>query len=175
MQGVKSRPRVVIENVQPEIDAGRFPIKRTVGDNVVVEADVFADGHDEISAVLLYRKGEGGGPWSSVPMTALGNDRWQARFTVQGVGRYTYTVRGWIDHFKTWRRDLRKRLQAPSKNIAQDLYVVNALKTGRVMVKDEDVCLHCGLCAERCPTGAWDMQKFLLEMATAGPACRSKA
>ena len=49
-----------------------------------------------------------------------------------------------------------------------------ALKTGRVMVKDEDVCLHCGLCAERCPTGAWDMQKFLLEMAQAGPACRSR-
>jgi formate dehydrogenase (NADP+) beta subunit len=71
--------------------------------------------------------------------------------------------------------DLRKRLQAPSRNVSQDLYVVNELKTGRVMVKDEDVCLHCGLCAERCPTGAWDMQKFLLEMATAGHACRSKA
>ncbi|HKB41938.1 MAG TPA: maltotransferase domain-containing protein, partial [Gemmataceae bacterium] len=122
MQGVKSRPRVVIENVQPEIDAGRFPIKRTVGDNVLVEADVFADGHDEISAVLLYRKGDGGGPWSSVPMTALGNDRWQARFTVQGIGRYTYTVRGWIDHFKTWRRDLRKRLQA-GQDVAIELLV----------------------------------------------------
>jgi formate dehydrogenase (NADP+) beta subunit len=71
--------------------------------------------------------------------------------------------------------DLRTRLQAPAKNLTQDLYVANGLKTGRVMVKDEDVCLHCGLCAERCPTGAWDMQKFYLEMATAGPACRSQA
>ena len=63
--------------------------------------------------------------------------------------------------------DLRTRLLAPALNLAQDLYVSGQLKTGRVMVKDEDVCLHCGLCAERCPTGAWDMQKFLLDMAQA--------
>jgi len=68
--------------------------------------------------------------------------------------------------------DLRSRLRAPALNLTQDLYVSGALKTGRVMVKDEDVCLHCGLCAERCPTGAWDMQKFLLQMTHAGPACR---
>jgi NADPH-dependent glutamate synthase beta subunit-like oxidoreductase len=71
--------------------------------------------------------------------------------------------------------DLRTRLTAPAKNASQDLYVANDLKTGRVMVKDEDVCLHCGLCAERCPTGAWDMQKFLLELTYAGEACRSSA
>jgi NADPH-dependent glutamate synthase beta subunit-like oxidoreductase/formate hydrogenlyase subunit 6/NADH:ubiquinone oxidoreductase subunit I len=64
--------------------------------------------------------------------------------------------------------DLRQRLEAPSLNLSQDLYVQDGLKTGRVMVKDEDVCLHCGLCAERCPTGAWDMQKYLIEMAHAG-------
>lgn len=63
---------------------------------------------------------------------------------------------------------LRPRLKAPALNLAQDLYVSGGLKTGRVMVKDEDVCLHCGLCAERCPTGAWDMQKFLLKMTLAG-------
>jgi len=68
--------------------------------------------------------------------------------------------------------DLRTRLKAPARNLAQDLYVSGQLKTGRVMVKDEDVCLHCGLCAERCPTGAWDMQKFLLNTTQAGPACR---
>jgi len=68
--------------------------------------------------------------------------------------------------------DLRKRLNAPAANASQDLYVQDGLRTGRVMVKDEDVCLHCGLCAERCPTGAWDMQKFLLEMTHAGPDCR---
>ena len=64
-------------------------------------------------------------------------------------------------------QDLRKRLNAPSHNLTQDLYVAAGLKTGRVMAKDEDVCLHCGLCAERCPTGAWDMQKFFLDMAHA--------
>jgi len=68
--------------------------------------------------------------------------------------------------------DLRTRLKAPALNLTQDLYVSAPLKTGRVMVKDEDVCLHCGLCAERCPTGAWDMQKFLLTTTQAGPSCR---
>jgi formate dehydrogenase (NADP+) beta subunit len=76
----------------------------------------------------------------------------------------TFTVNG-EEH------DLRGRLSAPAMNETQDLYVSGDLKTGRVMVKDEDVCLHCGLCAERCPTGAWDMQRFVLEMATAGAAC----
>jgi NADPH-dependent glutamate synthase beta subunit-like oxidoreductase len=70
-------------------------------------------------------------------------------------------------------KELRGKLNAPARNLTQDLYVSGPLKTGRVMVKDEDVCLHCGLCAERCPTGAWDMQKFLLEMTNAGPGCRS--
>ncbi|MGE0063232.1 MAG: FAD-dependent oxidoreductase [Xanthobacteraceae bacterium] len=68
--------------------------------------------------------------------------------------------------------ELRTRLTAPAANLTQDLYVQGGLKTGRAMVKDEDVCLHCGLCAERCPTGAWDMQKFFLDMTYAGPQCR---
>ena len=71
--------------------------------------------------------------------------------------------------------DLRTRLRAPAKNLTQDLYVANDLKTGRVMVKDEDVCLHCGLCAERCPTGAWDMKKYLLDMTHANDQCRVAA
>ena len=71
-------------------------------------------------------------------------------------------------------QDLRARLRAPAKNLSQDLYVSGTLKTGRIMAKDEDLCLHCGLCAERCPTGAWDMQKYLLDMTHAGPACRNK-
>ena len=71
--------------------------------------------------------------------------------------------------------DLRTRLSAPATNTSQDLYVSAQLKTQRVMVKDEDVCLHCGLCAERCPTGAWDMQKFLLNTTKAGASCRDQA
>jgi NADPH-dependent glutamate synthase beta subunit-like oxidoreductase len=70
--------------------------------------------------------------------------------------------------------DLRNRLTAPAKNASQDLYVADGLKTGRVMVKDEDLCLHCGFCAERCPTGAWDMQKFLFDTSKAGGSCHAR-
>jgi NAD-dependent dihydropyrimidine dehydrogenase PreA subunit len=70
--------------------------------------------------------------------------------------------------------ELRAHLSAPALNATQDLYVSAPLPTTRVMVKDEDVCLHCGLCAERCPTGAWDMQKYLFETSKAGPACRKQ-
>ena len=69
--------------------------------------------------------------------------------------------------------ELRTRLRAPARHAEQALYISELLKTGRVMVKDEDVCLHCGLCAERCPTGAWDMQKFLIELTQAGRGCRT--
>jgi ferredoxin len=72
--------------------------------------------------------------------------------------------------------ELRRRLTAPAHDLTQDIYVADGLKTGRIMAKDEDVCLHCGLCAERCPTGAWDMQKFTLDITRAGnKACRSTA
>jgi NADPH-dependent glutamate synthase beta subunit-like oxidoreductase len=71
--------------------------------------------------------------------------------------------------------ELRTRLKAPAANLAQDIYVADGLKTGRVMAKDEDVCLHCGLCAERCPTGAWDMRKYLVEMTHAGSKCHHEA
>jgi len=72
--------------------------------------------------------------------------------------------------------ELRPRLNLPAQNLTQDLYISHGLKTGRIMAKDEDVCLHCGMCAERCPTGAWDMQKFLFDMAQVGkrPAVRTK-
>ncbi|MGE4617904.1 MAG: 4Fe-4S dicluster domain-containing protein, partial [Gammaproteobacteria bacterium] len=68
--------------------------------------------------------------------------------------------------------DLRARLRVPADDASQDLYVSGQLATSRIMVKDENMCLHCGLCAERCPTGAWDMQKFLLEPQQVGPACQ---
>jgi formate dehydrogenase (NADP+) beta subunit len=71
--------------------------------------------------------------------------------------------------------ELRTHLKAPAQNLTQDIYVAGDLKTGRVMAKDEDVCLHCGLCAERCPTGAWDMRKYLIEMTHAGKSCHQSA
>jgi starch synthase (maltosyl-transferring) len=105
------RKRVVIESVEPEIDAGRFAIKRITGDTVRVEADVFADGHDHVTARLLFRYSEIP-EWTLVPMQPLGNDRWRAEFPVGRLGEYLYTVAGWIDHFDTWRGDLEKRIAA---------------------------------------------------------------
>lgn len=107
--------RVVIENVRPEIDAGRFPIKRTLGEEVEVLADVFADGHDELSVRLLYRAASEA-DWRSVPMKLLGNDLWTGCFSVSAQEPYLYTVEAWPDPFKTWANDLVKRNDA-----AQDL------------------------------------------------------
>ena len=105
------RKRVVIESVEPEIDAGRFAMKRISGDQVDVEADVFADGHDHVTARLLFRYHQIP-DWTAVPMEPLGNDRWRGSFPVARVGEYLYTVAGWIDHFDTWRSDLEKRMAA---------------------------------------------------------------
>jgi starch synthase (maltosyl-transferring) len=105
------RRRVIIEGVSPEIDAGRFPIKRTVGETVVVEADVFTDGHDALTCQVLYRR-EDESNWTEVDMKPLVNDRWRGTFTVQKQTGYLYTIVAWVDHFKTWSRDLEKRLAA---------------------------------------------------------------
>jgi len=107
----EGRNRVAIEGVRPEIDCGRFAIKRVIGDVVEVEADVFADGHDGISCRVMYRH-ESEPEWREAPMEALGNDRWRGVFPVSVLGRYRYTVEGWVDRFQTWRGDLRKRIAA---------------------------------------------------------------
>src|SRR5687767_6727794 len=85
--------RVVIENVRPQVDAGRFPIKRVPGERVVVTADIFVDGHDMLAAALLYRK-DGDAAWREVPMAPTNNDRWQASFTIDSIGRFEYTIEG---------------------------------------------------------------------------------
>jgi len=105
------RNRVVIERVDPRIDCGRFPIKRVVGESVTVEADIFTDGDNSISGVLLHRHLQDE-EWSATPIEPIGNDRWRSTFPVIKMGQYEYSVQAWIDHFKTWRRDLRKRLDA---------------------------------------------------------------
>src|SRR5438094_5656373 len=92
----EGRRRVVIEGVLPEIDCGRFPIKRTTGETVVVEADAFTDGHDAIACALLYRR-EGASEWQETRMAPLVNDRWRASFSAAEVGRYRYTIEAWVD------------------------------------------------------------------------------
>lgn len=105
------RKRVVIENVKPQIDCGSFPIKRVVGEKVVVEADVFADGHDSVSASLLY-KAQNEKDWREIPMTLLENDGWGGEFIVEKIGTYYYSLEGWVDYFKTWQKDFRKKFEA---------------------------------------------------------------
>src|SRR5574339_899468 len=103
--------RVVIEAVEPQVDCGRFPIKRTVGEEVVVTADVYADGHEAVAAVVLFRKA-GDQQWREAPMRPLDNDRWQGVFTVDTLGRYEYSVEAWADRFASWRQDLSKKAGA---------------------------------------------------------------
>ncbi|MGH8644369.1 MAG: alpha-1,4-glucan--maltose-1-phosphate maltosyltransferase [Gammaproteobacteria bacterium] len=116
----EGRNRVIIEGVKPEIDAGRFAIKRTVGDRVVVEADAYADGHDAVACLLRYRK-ESDRDWSEAPMQLLANDRWRGEFTVTELGRYRYTVMGWVDPFASWRQELVKRVL--TEDIALALFI----------------------------------------------------
>jgi starch synthase (maltosyl-transferring) len=106
-----SKVRVVIENITPQVDCGRFPAKRAIGESVAVEADVFTDGHDAVAATLFYRQASAT-EWHAVPMSPLGNDRWQGRFTVQNIGRYVFTVAGWVDHLESWRHGLAKKYEA---------------------------------------------------------------
>jgi starch synthase (maltosyl-transferring) len=104
----EGRQRVVIEAVTPQVDGGRFAAKRVVGEEVFVEADVFADGHDRLACAVLYRH-ESDSDWTEVAMTALPNDRWRASFTVARLGRYHYSVIGWVDAFASWRHDFHRR------------------------------------------------------------------
>jgi starch synthase (maltosyl-transferring) len=111
--------RVVIENVRPEIQGGRFPIKRTIGEQVEVTADIYADGHDILRAVLLHRPVSQPN-WEEVPMQSLVNDRWQAKFIVSAEGIHLYTLKAWLDPFQSWSRDFSKKLEV-GQDISVDL------------------------------------------------------
>jgi starch synthase (maltosyl-transferring) len=121
------RRRVVIESVLPCVDCGGFPVKRVVGERVTVEADVFTDGHDLIACVVRHRC-PGEPDWRETEMRALGNDRWRARFKVDRLGRYEYTIAAWIDRFATWRQELARR-QDP-------VDVAAALEVGAVLLRE---------------------------------------
>lgn len=107
------RKRVIIEGITPQVDGGRFAAKRCIDDVVHIEADVFTDGHDSVAAALLYRH-DSESDWHEERFEFLNNDRWFAGFRATALGRYHYTVVGWVDHFETWRKDLLKRIQANS-------------------------------------------------------------
>jgi len=107
-----SKPsRVVIENVLPQVDGGRFPVKRVVGETVTVTADIHADGHDRLFGFLKYRPAPSS-PWVLLPLKPLPNDAWTAVFQVIELGDYEYTLEAWIDRFATWRTELEKKIAA---------------------------------------------------------------
>ena len=118
----RDRPpsRVIIEGVSPEVDRGRFPIKRTVGEEVVVTADIFTDGHDAIVAMLRHRA-VGTADWNEEPLTFLGNDRWTGRFTVTKQGWHEYTIQAWVDRYASWRKELIKKHEAGQQDLTSEL------------------------------------------------------
>jgi starch synthase (maltosyl-transferring) len=146
-QTVTTLKRVVIERVEPQVDDGAFPVKRVIGDRVSVRADIFADGHEKLGAVLLYRKADEG-RWSEARMSFVENDRWEGQFTVDVLGRYFYTIVAWVDRFGTWRADLAKRAQA-GQNISLELLIGAELLQAAADRAESDDARKLGNAAER--------------------------
>ncbi len=119
MKPVEGRKRVVIEAIQPQVDCGRTPARRFLGDCMAVSAAIFADGHDHVAARLLYKR-QSDSDWLSTPMTALPNDRWLGSFSVDRTGLWSFTLQAWVDHFDTWCADLKKRLAAQPDPASSD-------------------------------------------------------
>ena len=131
MKPTEGRRRVVIEGIQPAVDAGRYPAKRVLGDTVEVTAAIFADGHDHIAVRLLYRHSSERG-WHTSSFAALNNDLWSAKFTVDKLGTWNFSIEAWIDHFNTWLHDLAKRLSAQTESTPQDIPM--ALRIGANLI-----------------------------------------
>jgi starch synthase (maltosyl-transferring) len=117
----RARRRVLVEAVRPQIDCGRHPVKRVLGDRFVVEADLVADGHDLVAGCLRYRH-EDASDWREVPLELVVNDRWRAAFVLDALGRWQYSVEGWADPFATWQQGLRKKVEA-GQDVSVDLLV----------------------------------------------------
>jgi starch synthase (maltosyl-transferring) len=119
MKPTEGRKRIVIEEIQPSVNDGRYPAKRILGDTITVTAAIFGDGHDHVAARLLYRH-HSQPEWNSAPFTELTNDLWSATFPVDKLGSWHVTIEAWVDHFDTWVHDLAKRLAAQNDS-AQDI------------------------------------------------------
>ena len=120
-QQLDGRQRVVIENVSPELDGGKYFAKAVEGERLVVEADIFVDGADTICAELCFRPA-GRTEWQRSPMASQGNDRWQGSFAVGAPGIYDYTIEAWVDHFLTWQKGLAKKIEV-GQDVSLDLQI----------------------------------------------------
>ncbi|MBX2962934.1 MAG: alpha-1,4-glucan--maltose-1-phosphate maltosyltransferase [Cyclobacteriaceae bacterium] len=134
---IPGQQRVIIENVQPEVDGGRYPAKRTVGERVDVTADIFADGHDHVRADVLYKKATAK-QWSHAPMHLIGNDTWGASFYTTEKTDYVFTVEAWIDHLETWHDGIKKKAQA-MLNVKLELLEGALLLEQAAVKKDKDL------------------------------------
>ncbi len=130
--------RVIIEDVTPQVDDGRHPVRRIAGDKVTVTAAVFADGHDQLAARVLYRP-DREESWRVVPMQAIGNDIWSGSFGVDRLGEWKFSVEGWIDQFESWASDLRKRVAAQTETMT-----VNELTGAQAVPSDISIALQTG-------------------------------
>jgi len=137
---MEGKKRVIIENVKPEINHGRFPIKRVVNDKIEVEADIFCDGHDSIRAELLY-KHAGHKDWEIEEMEHLVNDRWRGSFKTEKEGDYIYTIRSWVDKTKTWYKDIVKKINAEvdiKSDIAVGIQLIEKIKSNYGTISSQD-------------------------------------
>ena len=119
--------RIQIEEVYPQLDGGRYPVKRIEGETFEVWADVFRDGHDKLRAVVKYRREHG--PWRETPLVFFDNDRWVGRFHLDRVGLWRYTIEAWTDRFESWCEEIEKKRDA-----GQDLSL--ELREGRAIVEE---------------------------------------
>jgi starch synthase (maltosyl-transferring) len=153
------RRRVVIEGIEPQVDGGRFPAKAVQGETVVIEADAFTDGHDAITVLLLHRR-KGVRRWDEIEMSALPNDRWRGSFEVPTLGRYQFTVESWVDHFRTWQRDMFKRVGA-GQNVDVDLRIgaelvrQGAARAEKRRMRDESALLEYAAAALEVADTTW--------------------
>lgn len=141
---VRAFPTAVIENIRPLIDGGRFPSKRVVGEDLIVEADVFKDGHDAVAAVLKWRL-IGETRWQETPMSFVDNDRWRGICTFYQIGIYEYTVEAWTDTFRSWQHEFAKKFEAGLAELTAEALEGAALlesAAGRAAVEDDATRLH---------------------------------
>ena len=132
----KTRTRIQVQRVWPMLDCGRYPVKRSLGDQVEVWADVFSDGHDVLRAVVRYRP-PGARRWIEAPMEPIGNDRWHGSFPVDALGRWQYTITAWIDRWASWRWEIDRKLEGGQKDLSSELLEGAALAGVEALTLDQ--------------------------------------
>src|SRR4051794_33397943 len=133
-------PRIQIQNVTPQVDCGRYPVKRTVGDRVDVTATIFRDGHEQLGAAVRY-KPAGATRWQEAPLEALGNDRWSGSFTVDRCGTWCYRVEAWVDRIASFQEELRRKVDAGQEDVSSELV------EGAVLLGVKDLTVEGALAA----------------------------